>query len=1071
MANDELSGAIVPTLFIGLGGTGKEVLLRLRRKFYERFGTPGFPCIRYLWLDTDTRNVMARGEKIDEIYKAVAFDGSREQIPLLEGKVGSDLMGYLMDKEGNPHIHSWLYTEEVRKFGLEIGDGAGGVRQVGRLTFFRHFSTISGHIAGLLGKDELRQGKSITETQRLLPGAKFSEDIQAQVFLVFSVAGGTGCGIFLDVVYFLRQLQIQKDPSAPDRIIGAVFLPNIYYSRADQDEVSVRSYGNAYAALKELEYLTLRRRGDADLTIDYPQEWIKGKSGKVQGPPFTAMYITEGINEASVGFDRKELFQMVAESLFLDFIPGAFSEAKRSDYSNVASYLSGEHYYDFPVKGIALSQNFARRYASFGMAKLEVPEDLLRRACAAQLAADILKNWNRDPSGRDFRGTVERDVEEERFNVEGITSRFEGLSGWKKIIREGVEGLFMRFQSRSLKEPRSLAELEEEVRKLEKDLTGEDPVREGRVITLLKQSREAVLKECCIGLDKWVQTCLEVPERGLRGFLEKEGYLDQLIGELKDLLSSIENRRQECQDDVDEYGSRKDQKLQELREAQKSLAVAGLGLRDWSIAELLKEGRENLEQELLAQGEMFVLQEAKKVVVGMDSYLQWKKDFEKFARELPGWARDLEKKRGDLLSFGENEVFIRVYNDARDWGAFYSIGRDEIGKPLQPDGQVEQKSFLQEYLAAKEEKDQTLLNLIEAYLQQGRDLIGPLEQYCENRFRQDFRAHPRQIEVLRHFEVENDLDKFAQRLVRNSLPMTYRQDQLGGKTVGGRQTVYLGIAQQAGKTYSDFIEAVHKHLPKKFILKDEDVFQTGRPTEVYLYTVTYAFPLPSLPTISNQCHDAYYSFYRATNIKDKKNYIPLHNDRRWEGQFEDLIVLSEERRQQIKASLEIMILGPILKIIEIVGQNGGVKYCYRVWAPQRSRVENLGRNKREAVQKLQEDGLLREEIYGVMKERESTLSKPLLQSYYWILSYIRFSELLPEETPEYSLILERQTNVHKKLIANGVDSSDLAIEKSLDPKEEAKKKIEGRAEWAGEFPVLKGLPLWERGARESFLLG
>jgi len=1067
MAGNEMSGAIVPTLFIGLGGTGKEVLLRLRRKFYERFGRPDLPCVRYLWLDTDTRNLMARGEPIDDIYKAVAFDGRKEQIALLEGTVGSDLVDYLMDTEGNPHIHSWLNAEEVKRFGLQIGDGTGGVRQVGRLTFFRQFSTIRAQIAGLLGKDELRHGKSITESQRLLPGAHFSKDIQAQVFLVFSLAGGTGCGLFLDVVYFLRQLQMQKDPSAPERIIGVAFLPNVYYPRADQDEVSIRSYGNAYAALKELEYLTLRRGGDQDLTIDYSQEWVKGKSGKVQGPPFAATYIMEGINDASVGFDRKELFQMVAEDLFLDFIPGAFSEAKRSDYSNVAGYLSGEHYYDFPVEGIALSQNFARRYASFGMAKLEVPEDLLRPACGAQLAADILKNWYREPSGRDFRGTVERDVKEEGFTVQEISRRFGNLSGHANIIRDEIQKLFEKFGTDKLTEPVGSSELAGALRDLESQLTGEDSGREGRIVTLVKKTREDVLTECCSNIDRWVQACLKLQPRGLRSFLDKEGYLDQLVAELADLIRTIDRRKEECSEEMDYYRTRKDQKLHDLTDATRSLAVAALGLRNWSVIVLQKGVRESLDEMLLAQAEMLVLQEAKKVVSGMDAYLQRKRGFEKFTREIPGWIGDLENKKKTLLNFSENEAFVRVYNDARDWAAFYSIGKDELGKPLHPNAEAEQESFLQHSLDSKEAKDRTLLTLIEDYLRQGEDLVKSLEQYCDNRFRQDFQEYPRQIEVLRHFEVENDLDKFAQRLVRNSLPMTYRQDQLGGKPVGEQHAVYLGIAQKEGKTYTDFIKTVQKHLPTKFVLQDANIFPTGRPTEVYLYTVTYAFPLPSLPTITNQCHEAYYSFYRATNIKNKTNNIPLHNDKRWEGQFDDLVVLSEERRQQLKAILELTILGPILKVIEMLGENAGVKYCYSVSAPQRSRIENLGRNKREVIQKLHEDNLLREELYRALTDRERSLfnskdTMSLLTSYFWILSYLRWSGLFLEETPESTIILERQTKAQDQLIKWGVNKAELDKKEKSDLKDEAAKMLEGHVDWSAGYPILKELQLWER---------
>src|SRR5882724_8500300 len=97
IAEEQLIGAIRPTLFIGLGGTGKEVLLRLRRKFYERLGQPGLPCTAYMWIDTDTRDVMARGERVDDIYQAVAFE-EYEKIGLLKGSVGNDLGSIFLNR-------------------------------------------------------------------------------------------------------------------------------------------------------------------------------------------------------------------------------------------------------------------------------------------------------------------------------------------------------------------------------------------------------------------------------------------------------------------------------------------------------------------------------------------------------------------------------------------------------------------------------------------------------------------------------------------------------------------------------------------------------------------------------------------------------------------------------------------------------------------------------------------------------------------------------------------------------------------------------------------------------------
>src|SRR5215213_5481628 len=187
-AGSQYDGAIRPTLFLGLGGTGKEVLLRLRRKFYERFGEPGLPCVSYLWLDTDTSDKMAQGEPMDAIFREVAFK-EQEQIPLLRGKVKDDLAGVFRNQSQYPNIHNWLYGE-VERFGTEIDNGAGGVRAVGRLTFYYHYlNSIDPRIRNILRN--IKTQEVIDETRRRIGPADFIAT--PQVFLVTSVAGGTGC--------------------------------------------------------------------------------------------------------------------------------------------------------------------------------------------------------------------------------------------------------------------------------------------------------------------------------------------------------------------------------------------------------------------------------------------------------------------------------------------------------------------------------------------------------------------------------------------------------------------------------------------------------------------------------------------------------------------------------------------------------------------------------------------------------------------------------------------------------------------------------------------------------------
>ena len=77
--------SIRPTVLIGLGGTGKEVLRRLRRMFYEKYRMPGLPVMEFLWFDTDIRNIDITRKETDLLDRRIDFS-AREMV---DGSVGA----------------------------------------------------------------------------------------------------------------------------------------------------------------------------------------------------------------------------------------------------------------------------------------------------------------------------------------------------------------------------------------------------------------------------------------------------------------------------------------------------------------------------------------------------------------------------------------------------------------------------------------------------------------------------------------------------------------------------------------------------------------------------------------------------------------------------------------------------------------------------------------------------------------------------------------------------------------------------------------------------------------------
>ena len=1077
---DKILGAIRPTLFIGLGGTGKEVLLRLRRKFYERLGRPGLPCTAYLWIDTDTRDVMAQGEAVDELYQAVTFE-PHEEIGLLGGSVGDDLAGMFTNQDQWKHIHKWLYPE-VERYGAEISDGAGGVRAVGRLTFFYHFgNSISVRVRDAL--TNVGTQEKINETLQLFKDRRmktpeFPPVPIPQVFIVTSVAGGTGCGTFLDTAFFLRYLS-QRGGIPIERYVGILFMPNVFYSNA-QGEVAQRSYANAYAALKELEFYTLRLSNEQEMAIDYHVEWERDRIERIQGPPFSIAYIEEMKNEGGIPLEprnRSEVFGMVAESLFLDFMPGPFSTKKRSHYSNVAQYLSSPQGANISSSGIVLPQAFARRYASFGMSKIEIPIDALKGACAAKLGSEVVEYILRESSDPNIKTNVLDDMAHYRLDSQGLVDRYG--TAWKESIRAAVATVF---RGLVIREARQIDELETRLKDLEdKQIRsdGTDPAKWGAVIDLIKKTTGSVNRDACNALLEWVkENCLEKDSRGLRILLTQDGYLRYMSENLKELYlppregvrAIYDVSKETSQKDADYYKKRKETVLKELRFAIKSLALAGLKAKDSTIQTLVERLRESQEQYALAKAADCLYDETKKVAKSAVEFIAEKKPLlERFQEAIASVRRSFDTRYEGFTTFGDHVLFVRFFDHERDWGEFYKLDVDEQGQPKVVDARAEYRRFLEQTLGGKA----TLWELVELFDRKGeKETRTKLSNSCERRFWLDFEANPREVDVLQHPKMRSDWNASIERMVRSAMPMVRRESHLAGHALQVQRKAYLGVCQTEGEPYEGFIEDVRGRLNSLgYRIDDIEAWPTEKPWEVYLYLVAYAFPLSSLPAVVTDCHRAYSDFYKAlreNQIRERKYQIPLHLSRTWEGKFEDLVVYSDEVAKRVKEAREILLFGGILKALTLREEKGMIEYGYKIGAPV-FRTTWLG-PKLESTDRLCHDQTLSARLLGAIQEREPALSKAQLKAYYWILQYIKFSGEIAAGSPEATLIDAHIGAVYDRLTAQGIVEESLSLD-GIPEDNKAASAIANAGtnsvEWVGAVPTVKGLEAWTKPTGEG----
>jgi hypothetical protein len=386
LVNDKPVG---PTLIIGLGGTGKEVLLRLRRLIVERYGSLSrLPFLRFMHVDTDKTQTASEQYDLrsgdDPLYREVQFSNAERIDLTIPGGTGR----YVEHLNNFPNIKRWFPGNgKIAHLG-DLKNGAGQVRIASRLGFFdpSNHQKITARLQHC--RTDLSRPAILTEASQL--GFDFSA-ANTRVVVVASIAGGTGGGTFLDMGYLVRRYFPEAER------IGILLLPGFFSGYAGAERVRA----NGYAALMELNHYTFGHSFTAD--------WVGQEAQRMGPPPFSSTYLIDGRNEAGlvIGSGGKEYdaYRMVAEVLFQDYSIGSFASMKRATRVNLEQYNLNVYRHNFLNDALRrgddathksiIGDAFACRFGSFGLSTISFPTERVQNACAARLAAKILDYWQK----------------------------------------------------------------------------------------------------------------------------------------------------------------------------------------------------------------------------------------------------------------------------------------------------------------------------------------------------------------------------------------------------------------------------------------------------------------------------------------------------------------------------------------------------------------------------------------------------------------------------------------------------------------------------------------------------
>ncbi len=345
-----------PTLVIGLGGTGHGVLLKLKKRLIDQFGYVP-PIIKFLAIDTTQE-----AERILHTFESkepVELEPKDEQC-IIRVKDPSSLLG-----SKNPHIDKW-WTTGTRV--SAIVSGAQQIRALGRLALFANYEEIKSRITQKL--DEVRQVESMNKMQQ--EGRTVSEKHGVEIYIVSSLAGGTGSGIFLDIAFIARNIV------STSNITGLFVLPKVFAKLPGTELVKT----NTYAALKEIEKFSKLTDEDREI-INYGINEVV-----VKKPPFDLVYIIDSINEAEKIIDsHKQLHSQIADGLYL-LIGSEMGVGSSNAIDNIKTHLATA----------GLVEERSTSYCSFGVASCTWDSESykrkyesLQKESSQKLVDDILK--------------------------------------------------------------------------------------------------------------------------------------------------------------------------------------------------------------------------------------------------------------------------------------------------------------------------------------------------------------------------------------------------------------------------------------------------------------------------------------------------------------------------------------------------------------------------------------------------------------------------------------------------------------------------------------------------------
>ncbi len=377
-------------IFIGIGGSGCQTVSQIKEKVYEkRFAEATASktrlqamndSYRFLFIDTDQRDIDEANKRNRATFEQGKVPFISPQTDLINlGRANPYAIYYEATQDPNTLINKRILEACSSELAAKIPDqplsfGAGAFRMKSRIAFAHSLTDFQSKVQAAISS--LNDVKTVG-----------GEDCIIYYWVVGSTLGGTGSGIFNDVLYHLNQIHHQVVGNGNPQLVLTMYMPKVYIdSNSTEDKYTLNAFG-VFSELSAFKAMSYNEKQNTIMhRLAFQNDYTLIDSQRRYNPFYYLIPVDIQTDKGTSLGTTRTMYRNTAEMLY-HLHNGKAGATFRSDIDNYMNDIMERNHKEFLVP--------------MGYVSLQKPNEQFNNYMRFRLRRDILRSWLLCDSGKE----------------------------------------------------------------------------------------------------------------------------------------------------------------------------------------------------------------------------------------------------------------------------------------------------------------------------------------------------------------------------------------------------------------------------------------------------------------------------------------------------------------------------------------------------------------------------------------------------------------------------------------------------------------------------------------------